>query len=139
MTDTTRHAVLPTDLGPLTCVVDNGGLAGLYFPGRYQYAALPFVYDAGGAIAKRSGDKWTASLSSPQSQTGLTNWADFVKAVSKAPTDADETNISDVLGQGHAGMIAQPLTRARPRRRRRQPGLRSGCAGAARPCSRAPG
>jgi N,N'-diacetylchitobiose transport system substrate-binding protein len=79
--------------------------SGLYFPGRYQYAALPFVYDTGGAIATRTGDKWTASLSSPQSIAGLTNWASFVKAVSKAPTDADETNISDVFGQGHTAMI----------------------------------
>ncbi len=81
------------------------GFSGLYFPGRYQYAALPFVYDTGGAIAARSGDKWTASLSSPQSQAGLTNWSNFVKAVSRAPADADETNISDVFGQGHTAMI----------------------------------
>jgi N,N'-diacetylchitobiose transport system substrate-binding protein len=79
--------------------------SGLYFPGRYQYAALPFVYDTGGAIATRNGDKWTAALSSPQSQAGLTNWSTFVKAVSKAPADADETNIADVLGQGHTAMI----------------------------------
>jgi N,N'-diacetylchitobiose transport system substrate-binding protein len=83
----------------------GAGFSGLYFPGRYQYAALPFVYDTGGAIATRSGDKWTASLSSPQSQAGLTNWATFVKAVSRAPADADETNISDVFGQGHTAMI----------------------------------
>jgi N,N'-diacetylchitobiose transport system substrate-binding protein len=79
--------------------------SGLYFPGRYQYAALPFVYDAGGSIATKSGDRWTAGLSSPQSLAGLKSWADFVKSVSMAPADADETNISDVLGQGHAGMI----------------------------------
>jgi N,N'-diacetylchitobiose transport system substrate-binding protein len=79
--------------------------SGLYFPGRYQYAALPFVYDTGGAIATKSGDKWAASLSSPQSQAGLDNWATFVKAVSKAPADADETNIADVFGKGHTAMI----------------------------------
>jgi N,N'-diacetylchitobiose transport system substrate-binding protein len=79
--------------------------SGLYFPGRYQYAALPFVYDTGGAIATKNGDKWTAALSSPQSVAGLTNWATFVKAVSRAPADADETNIADVFGQGHTAMI----------------------------------
>jgi methylated-DNA-[protein]-cysteine S-methyltransferase len=31
----TRHAVLDTDLGPLTAVVDDVGLAGLYFPGHW--------------------------------------------------------------------------------------------------------
>jgi N,N'-diacetylchitobiose transport system substrate-binding protein len=102
---------LPTTLAELTTAGEKlrakGGkdFSGLYFPGRYQYAALPFVYDAGGTIATKNGDRWTAGLSSPQSQAGLSAWADFVKRVSVAPADADETNIADVLGQGHAGMI----------------------------------
>ena len=85
----------------------NGGpeFSGLYFPGRYQYAALSFVYDTGGTIATQSGDTWKASLSSPQAQAGLTNWADFIKAVSKAPADVDETNLQDVLGQEKTAMI----------------------------------
>lgn len=79
--------------------------SGLYFPGRYQYAALPFLYDTGGVIAVRNGQKWSGALSSPQAQAGLNNWADLVKAVSKAPADIDETNLPDVLAQGRAGMI----------------------------------
>jgi len=104
-------STLPTTLTELTAAGEklraDGGkdFSGLYFPGRYQYAALPFVYDAGGTIATRSGERWTAELSSPQSQAGLTAWADFVRRVSVAPADIDETNIADVLGQGHAGMI----------------------------------
>ena len=103
-TTPTTLAELQTDGEKLKA---SGGkdFSGLYFPGRYQYAALPFVYDAGGSIATKSGDKWTADLSSPQSQAGLNAWASFVKSVSVAPADADETNISDVLGQGHTGMI----------------------------------
>lgn len=31
----TRHAVLETAIGPLTAVVDDVGLAGLYFPGHW--------------------------------------------------------------------------------------------------------
>ncbi len=101
----------PTTLAELTTAGEklkaSGGkdFSGLYFPGRYQYAALPFVFDAGGSIATKSGEKWTAELSSPKSVAGLSNWAAFVKSVSTAPADADETNISDVLGQGHTGMI----------------------------------
>ena len=83
----------------------NDDFSGLYFPGRYQYAALPFVYDAGGTIATKDGDTWKGALSSPASVAGLTAWADFVKAASKAPADIDETDISDVLGKGRAGMI----------------------------------
>ncbi|MDR7279194.1 sugar ABC transporter substrate-binding protein [Catenuloplanes atrovinosus] len=83
----------------------GGDFSGLYFPGRYQYAALPFLYDTGGAIAVRDGDTWTATLSTPQAQAGLTNWAELIRAVSRAPADADETNLSDVLAEGRTGMI----------------------------------
>ncbi|GAB7040273.1 MULTISPECIES: extracellular solute-binding protein [Catenuloplanes] len=82
-----------------------GDFSGLYFPGRYQYAALPFLYDTGGTIAVRDGDRWTGALSTPQARAGLTNWAELVRAISRAPADADETNLPDVLAEGRAGMI----------------------------------
>ncbi|GAB7048298.1 extracellular solute-binding protein [Catenuloplanes indicus] len=84
----------------------NGAdFSGLYFPGRYQYAALPFLYDTGGTIAVKDGERWSGALSTPQARAGLTNWAELVKAVSRAPADADETNLPDVLAEGRAGMI----------------------------------
>jgi N,N'-diacetylchitobiose transport system substrate-binding protein len=87
--------------------MSTGGadFSGLDVPGRYQYAALSFIYDAGGTIATRNGETWTAGLASPQSRAGLTNWADFIRAVSKAPADVDETNLQDVLGQEKTAMI----------------------------------
>lgn len=90
-----------------TTLQAQGGkdFSGLYFPGRYQYAALPFVYDAGGAIAKKDGDGWRATLSSDESRAGLTAWSDLIKATSKAPADADEVNLPDIMGQGRTAMI----------------------------------
>ncbi|GLW07995.1 sugar ABC transporter substrate-binding protein [Microtetraspora sp. NBRC 13810] len=81
--------------------------SGLYFPGRYQYAALPFVFDTGGAIAVKEGTAWKGQLSTPRSQQGLRNWADLVREVSKAPLDVDTdgNRFVDALGQGHTGMI----------------------------------
>src|SRR6266571_1911935 len=43
----------------------------LYFPGKYWYAALPFVWDFGGDIATQSGGKWQGSLNSDSAQQGL--------------------------------------------------------------------
>ena len=77
----------------------------LYFPGRYQYAALPFVLDAGGGVATQQNGKWTGTLESSKSQTGLRNWAEFVAKVSRAPADKDETSDVDALGSGRAAMI----------------------------------
>jgi len=36
----------------------------LYFPGKYWYGALPFIWDSGGDIATQSGGKWQGSLNS---------------------------------------------------------------------------
>src|SRR5437660_750650 len=44
----------------------------LYYPGKYWYAALPFVWDFGGDIATQSGGKWSGALNSSNSQQGLT-------------------------------------------------------------------
>src|SRR5690349_11978796 len=54
---------------------DNAGtknFSGIYYPGKYWYAALPFVWDQGGDIAVKTGDKWVGKLSSPESIAGLT-------------------------------------------------------------------
>jgi N,N'-diacetylchitobiose transport system substrate-binding protein len=96
---------LETDAARLTATNKATDFSALYFPGRYQYAALPFVLDAGGAVATQQGGKWVGALESPKSQVGLRNWADFVAKVSRAPADKDETSDVDALGTGRAAMI----------------------------------
>lgn len=104
---TTPPKTLPELTAAALKLQAKGGkdFSGLYFPGRYQYAALPFVYDAGGAIAKKQGDGWKATLSSDKSRAGLTAWSDLIKATSKAPADADETNLPDIMGQNRTAMM----------------------------------
>jgi len=53
--------------------------AAFYMAGANWYAAMSWVYNEGGAIAKNDGGKWTGTLSDPASQAGLTKWADLVK------------------------------------------------------------
>jgi N,N'-diacetylchitobiose transport system substrate-binding protein len=102
----TTLADLQRDAATLRDADGRADFSGLYFPGRYQYAALSFVYDTGGRIATRSKDgHWHGQLSAPAAQQGLTNWANLLHAASRAPADKDETGIDDVLGQGHAAMI----------------------------------
>ncbi|EWM17416.1 sugar transporter sugar-binding protein [Kutzneria sp. 744] len=101
----TTLAQLEADAAKLMNANKAVDFSALYFPGRYQYAALPFVLDAGGAIATQQNGKWTGTLSSPKSQAGLHTWADFVAKVSRAPADKDETSDVDALGSGRAAMI----------------------------------
>ena len=48
----------------------------VYFPGRYWYAAMSFVYDFGGQIARTKDGKWAGTLDSPQALPGPDRVAD---------------------------------------------------------------
>ena len=77
----------------------------LYFPGKYWYAALPFIWDSGGDIATQSGGKWQGSLNSSGSQQGLTTLAKIVSSLSKADKSGDEAKQDAAFAQGHIAMI----------------------------------
>ncbi|HEV2032934.1 MAG TPA: extracellular solute-binding protein [Candidatus Dormibacteraeota bacterium] len=77
----------------------------LYFPGKYWYAALPFIWDSGGDIATQSGGKWQGSLNSSSSQQGLTTLSKLVSSLSKADKTGDEAKQDAAFAQGHIAMI----------------------------------
>jgi len=80
--------------------------SGFYFPGKYWYAGMSFVYGYGGTIAEKDGDKWVGKLDSPDSLKGLEAMKTFVDNASKAPkdaTEADPTQVS-ILASGKGAM-----------------------------------
>ncbi|SMQ18810.1 carbohydrate ABC transporter substrate-binding protein, CUT1 family [Streptomyces sp. Ag82_O1-12] len=76
-----------------------------YQPTRDWYAAMSFVYDAGGAIATESGGQWKASLSSPESLKGLTEFKNVVDSYMHGDKTKDESDRYIVYGQGKTAMI----------------------------------
>ena len=76
----------------------------LYFPGKYWYAAMPFVWDFGGDIATQSGGKWQGSLNSSSSQQGLTTLKTLVSQLSRADKTGDEAKQDAAFAQGHIAM-----------------------------------
>src|SRR6184192_1112869 len=77
----------------------------LYFPGKYWYAALPFIWDFGGDIATQSGGKWQGSLNSSSSQQGLNTLTNLVTTLSRADKTGDEAKQDAAFAQGHVAMI----------------------------------
>jgi N,N'-diacetylchitobiose transport system substrate-binding protein len=77
----------------------------LYFPGKYWYAALPFIWDFGGDIATQSGGKWQGALSTSSSQQGLTELQTLVSTLSRADKTGDEAKQDQAFAQGHIAMI----------------------------------
>jgi len=83
----------------------NPNFSALYFPGKYWYAAAPFVWDFGGDIATQSGGKWTGALNSSASQQGLTELKTIVSQLSRADKTGDELKQDQAFAQGHIAMI----------------------------------
>jgi N,N'-diacetylchitobiose transport system substrate-binding protein len=69
----------------------------LYFPGKYWYASMSFVYDFGGRIAVQKGGKWQGALNSTQAIRGLTQLKSTVLALSRANKTGDEANPQQAL------------------------------------------
>ncbi|MFF3608323.1 sugar ABC transporter substrate-binding protein [Streptomyces sp. NPDC002463] len=49
----------------------------IYFPGQNWYAAMQFVWDAGGDIATKGDGKWAGAFSSAEAQAGLADYKAF--------------------------------------------------------------
>ncbi|MFJ6083623.1 extracellular solute-binding protein [Streptomyces sp. NPDC092369] len=76
-----------------------------YQPTRDWYAAMSYVYDAGGSIATESGGQWKANLSSPESVKGLTEFKNVIDKYMHGDKTKDESDRYIVYGQGKSGMI----------------------------------
>lgn len=105
---------VPTSLEELDAVAaklqeankDNSKYSAFYFPGKYWYGAVPFVWDAGGEIATQDdAGTWTGTLNSAESVKGLTTLKGLVDNYSKAPKDGDETKNLDAFNTGNVGMM----------------------------------
>jgi N,N'-diacetylchitobiose transport system substrate-binding protein len=75
----------------------------LYFPGKYWYAAMSFVYDYGGAIARFRGGRWVGTLDSQLALRGLRKWKATARALSRANRSGTEATQWTVFAQGRVG------------------------------------
>ncbi|MFG2915015.1 extracellular solute-binding protein [Kitasatospora sp. NPDC048298] len=77
----------------------------LYLPGRYWYAAMAFVKDAGGEIAVRADGHWRSALSSPESVAGLKAWKGLLDAYYVGDRSKDNGDEPAVVGQGKVAVF----------------------------------
>jgi N,N'-diacetylchitobiose transport system substrate-binding protein len=83
----------------------DSGYSAVYFPGKYWYFAMSFVYDYGGQIAVRKGGKWKATLNTPQALTALNQVKTVFTQLSRASKTGDEANPQQslVFAKGKVG------------------------------------
>jgi N,N'-diacetylchitobiose transport system substrate-binding protein len=107
LTPPTTYADLVTDMATLkTKNASDPNFAAFYMPGAYWYAAMSWVYGAGGQIATKGSDgKWQGTLSQPQAIQGLQAWADLQHNDSKGDPTKDENDQDAIFAQGHAAFL----------------------------------
>jgi N,N'-diacetylchitobiose transport system substrate-binding protein len=84
------------------------GFSGIYFPGKYWYAALPFIWANGGNIAVQTDSGWKGTLSSPGSQRGLQEVKTMFDKASGAPKDGDELKDYVAFCKNQVAMLPAP-------------------------------
>lgn len=76
--------------------------------GAAEFNIYPWIYGAGGDIAKKDGDKFTATLDSPEAQAGLTYFSELATKHDASTAAAITWNEKDALNafmKGDVGMI----------------------------------
>ncbi len=84
---------------------EDPNFSAFYMPGRYWYAVMAFVKDAGGEIAVKDGSRWKSSLSSPASVAGLTEWKRLIDNYYVGDRAKDNGDQPGVAGQGHVAVF----------------------------------
>jgi len=103
----------PTSFSQLTADLDmlkaknasTANFSAMLTPGEDWYAAMSFVYGAGGQIATNSGGKWSGTLESAQAQQGLSEWATLATKYSTGVATVNETNQDQDMAQGNVASI----------------------------------
>jgi N,N'-diacetylchitobiose transport system substrate-binding protein len=84
---------------------NDSGYSAVYFPGKYWYFAMSFVYDYGGQIAVQKGGKWKATLNTPRAIVALNQVKKVFTQLSRASKTGDEANPQQslVFSKGKVG------------------------------------
>jgi N,N'-diacetylchitobiose transport system substrate-binding protein len=104
----TSYDELTSDLDKVRALNQAPDFSPIYLTGTYWYNALSFLYDAGGALAKKSGDSWKGQLETAQSQKGLSDFKTFQNAYStegSRTAPMDTPNPTDVFATGKTSAI----------------------------------
>ncbi|WP_256107551.1 extracellular solute-binding protein [Streptomyces sp. ODS05-4] len=102
--------------------LDQGGSQGIYLPGQNWYTLAGFVWDEGGDLAVKDGEKWKGALDTPEALRGMDFYRQL-QALGKGPKDSDEAQPpqAEVMAKGDVAQIiavpggAKVITEHNPR------------------------
>jgi N,N'-diacetylchitobiose transport system substrate-binding protein len=104
----TSYTQLTADLDIIKSKNTASDFSAMYVPGQYWYAAMSWVWDAGGAIATKSGKTWNGAFSSTAAQQGLSNFKTFQNTYSSKASqtlNTDTPSQDNILADGQTSAI----------------------------------
>jgi N,N'-diacetylchitobiose transport system substrate-binding protein len=90
----------------ITGKLNRGETQGIYLPGQNWYTLAGFIWEEGGELAEKDGDRWKGSLDSPEALRGM-DFYQRLQALGKGPKDSDEAKPpqADVFAKGDVAQI----------------------------------
>ncbi|TWF95089.1 extracellular solute-binding protein [Saccharopolyspora dendranthemae] len=82
-------------------------LYGIATGGKYHYALMPFIWAAGGDLARQEGSRWVSTVDTPEARRGIETYAKFITSGACPPEQcADMTGSQSVqaFASGKAAM-----------------------------------
>ena len=109
----TTYEELKADLDKLKAKhAGESDFSAFYLPGQFWYAAMSWVWDAGGDIATENGGTWKGAFSSDASQKGLNEFKAFQNTYSNKASqtlNTDEPNEDQIMADGKTATIIGAL------------------------------
>lgn len=87
----------------------NKGVYGFAASGSNQYALYPFIWGAGGQVAEKSGDKWNATIDSPEAQKGIAFFTGLMTQHKLSPKAAATWNAKDQVSNFQLGKLGMMI------------------------------
>ncbi|MER5886231.1 extracellular solute-binding protein [Streptomyces sp. NPDC001941] len=86
--------------------LNTGGTQGIYLPGQNWYALSGFIWDEGGDLAVKDGERWKGALDTPEAQRAMAFYQ-RLQALGKGPKDSDEAQPpqAEVMAKGQVAQI----------------------------------
>jgi N,N'-diacetylchitobiose transport system substrate-binding protein len=104
----TTYDELKSALDKVKAKNSSADFSAFYLPGQYWYAAMQWIWDAGGDIATQKDGKWTAGFSSSEGQSGLNEWKTFqntYSSVASRTLNTDKPDQDQVFADGKTSAV----------------------------------
>ncbi|TDD05449.1 extracellular solute-binding protein [Saccharopolyspora terrae] len=84
-------------------------LYGIATGGKYHYALMPFIWAAGGDLARQEGQRWVSTIDSPEAQRGIETYAEMITSGACPPEQCSDMTGSQSVQAFASGKAAMTI------------------------------